>query len=342
MDIQIKSALIGAIIPTVGAFAIFFLGDFSTESKLERDTVEVLSEKFDSVEKDMSYEEALQSVFKENENLKNSIDDLSLQLGDLQTQIDQQNSAEEINKIIQNATKYWNDDDYVQCLTLLKNSKTTSSEITFLYTKYSDEYILKLLSKADLLISERKYSEAIELLNDGKIIVNNDKMLVDKINDINNNQPIELSELKISASRFFSQNQDKAVEDTVGNKYAAGNSFITYAEGESNYGYATFYLGEKYTSLTGIIAVSDESENRSDTQLKGWIEVGIKNGDEFNSLWSSQTLSRATSTVEIPELDIANVEWLEIRYYNNEEYFSLAGGYHSLRVIISDIMIYSD
>lgn len=51
MDIQIKSALIGAIIPTVSTFAIFFLGDFSTQSKLERDTVKVLSEKFDTVKK---------------------------------------------------------------------------------------------------------------------------------------------------------------------------------------------------------------------------------------------------------------------------------------------------
>ncbi len=73
MDIQIKSALIGAIIPTVGAFVIFFLGDFSTQSKLERDTVKVLSEKFDSVEKDMSYEDALQAVFKGNEDLKNQL-----------------------------------------------------------------------------------------------------------------------------------------------------------------------------------------------------------------------------------------------------------------------------
>lgn len=115
MNDTIKGALIGAIIPTVGAFAIFFLGDISTQSKLERDTVKVLSEKFDSVEKDMSYEEALQIVFKENENLKNSISDLNLQLNDLQTQINQQNSAEEINKVIQNATEYWSNSDYIQC-----------------------------------------------------------------------------------------------------------------------------------------------------------------------------------------------------------------------------------
>lgn len=342
MDIQIKSALIGAIIPTFGAFALFFLGNFSAQSKLERDTVQVLSEKFDSVEKDMSYEDALQAVFEENENLKDNIDNLSLQLNDLQIQIDQQNSEEEINRIIQNATEYWNDSDYVQCLTLLKSSKTASPNIASLFERYSDEYVLNLLSQADLLISQRKYAEAIDLLNAGKTIVNDDKMLVDKINDINNNQPIKLSDLKISASRFFNQNQDKPIEDTVGNRYSTGNSFITYAEGESNYGYATFYLGKKYTSLTGIIAVSDESENRDDTQLEGWIEIGTKTDNDFNSLWSSQTLSRTTSTIEIPELDIADTEWLEIRYYNDGEYYSLAGGYHSLRVIISDVMIYSD
>lgn len=281
-------------------------------------------------------------LIEENNALNKELSSVQEQLNDLQTQIEQQNSVEEINKIIQNATEYWNNSDYVQCLTLLKNSKTISEDVVSLYEKYSDEYVLNLLSQADLLISQRKYAEAIDLLNDGKTIVNNDKMLSDKINDINNNQPIKLSDLKISASRFFDQNQDKPIEDTVGNKYSTGNSFITYAEGESNYGYATFYLGKKYTSLTGVIAVSDESENRSDTQLKGWIEIGTKTDDEFNSLWSSQTLSRTTSTVEIPELDITDAEWLEIRYYNNGEYFSLAGGYHSLRVIISDVVIYSD
>lgn len=349
MNDTIKGALIGAIIPTLGAFAIFFLGDFSTQSKLERDTVQVLSEKFDSIEKDMSYEDTLQAIFKENEDLKNNIGDLNIEINNLnnqineqQAKIEQQNSADEINKIIQDATDYWNNSNYIQALTLLKNSKAKSLDIASLYEKYSDEYIMKLLSQADLYISERKYDEAIDILKGGKTVVNNDKMLNDKINDINNNQPIKLSDLKISASRFFGQNQDKPIEDTVGNRYSAGNSFITYAEGESNYGYATFYLGGEYTSLNGIVAVSDESENRSDTQLKGWVEIGTKNGDNFNPLWSSQTLSRMTSTEEIPELDITDAEWLEIRYYNNSEYWSLAAGYHSLRVIISDVMIYND
>lgn len=346
-----RSTIIGAVVTAIitGLFSllIFHLGNFSTQKSI----VESLAVRFDSVDKEMSYEQALETIYQERENDKNEIASLNIQLSELneeisnqQAKIDQQNSAEEINMIIQNATDYWNDSDYVQSLTLLKNSKSKSSDIISLYERYSSEYVLNLLSQADILISERNYEEAIELLETGKAIVNNDKRLNDKINDINNNHPIKLSDLKISASRFFRQNQDETVVDTVNNRYSAGNSFIIYSEGDSNYGYATFYLGKKYTSLNGIIAVSDESENRSDTQLKGWIEIGIRNSDTdvFNSLWSSATLSRATSAIEIPEINITDSEWLEIRYYNNENYFSLAGGYHSLRVIIADVMIYND
>lgn len=72
MTDTIKGALIGAIIPTVGSLVIFFLGNFSTQATIEKNTVETLSHYFDSVDKDMSYKQALQAIYKENEKLKNS------------------------------------------------------------------------------------------------------------------------------------------------------------------------------------------------------------------------------------------------------------------------------
>ncbi|MCI8347497.1 MAG: hypothetical protein HFJ12_06105 [Bacilli bacterium] len=281
-------------------------------------------------------------LISKNDALENDKATLETQLKEMQLQVENLTSAEVTNEIIQQATNYWNNFQFLQALILLKHNKLKSTDIDLLYKQYSDEYVLYLLSQSELLISDRKYDEAINLLEEGKSIVYDFQMLNDKINEINDNQPIKLSDLKISASRFFSQNQDRPIEDTVGNKYSAGNSFITYAKGKSSYGYATFYLGKKYTSLNGIVAVSDESENSSDEQLKGWIEIGTKNGDGFNPLWSSQTLSRITIPEEIPELDLSDTEWLEIRYYNNGEYGSVVAGYHSLRVIISDVMIYSD
>lgn len=342
MNDTIKGALIGAIIPTVSSFAIFFLGNFSTQDTIEKKTVETLSGYFESINKDMSYEQALQAIYKENENLKTEIDLSETKLKELEDQITQQNTKDEINKIIQNATNYWGNSDYVQCLTLLNNSKSKSSEIEELYKKYSDEYILILFSQADKLIAKRKYDEAINLLTEGKATVDDNEKINEKINNINDNKPIRLSDLKMSASRFFEQSLDKPIEDTVGNMYSTENLFTIYAEGDSKYGYATFYLGKKYTSLGGIIAVSDESENRSDTQLKGWIEIGIKSKDRFKSLWTSKKLSRTTSPIKIPEINLSKAEWLEIRYYNDENYFSLAGGYHSLKTIISNVKIYND
>lgn len=333
------------IIALLAALLTAFITNHFTEGEI----IDAITTRFDFVDKEMSYEQALEVIYQEREKdkneiekYKNEIESLNKKIEEQEDLINQQNSTEEINVIIQNATQYWNETDYTQCLTLLKNSKSRSSDIEALYKKYSDEYVLLLLSEADSLVSQREYNDAIDLLKNGKVLVLNDKIINDKIDDITSNQPVKLSELKITASRFFSQNKDKPLIDTVGNKYSE-NSFITYAEGDSKYGYATFYLGKKYTSLNGIIAVSDESENRDDIQLKGWIEIGTKGNDtDFNSLWSSPILSRTTSQIEIPEINIQNSEWLEIRYYNDENYFNLAGGYHSLRTIVSNVTLYND
>lgn len=312
--------------------------------------IEAICTRFNFVDEKMSYEQALESIYQETESSKNEIKSLNQKINEQNKLINeqnslitQQNSADEIDSIIQNATQFWNEFDYPQSLILLKNSKTRSEDIEVLYTKYSNEYVSILLSEADLCISQRRYEEAIDLLKEGKILVYDNKMINDKLEEIKSNQPIELSNLKISASRFLLQNKDRPLEDTVGNKYSSANTFVIYAEGYSDYGYATFYLGKKYTSLNGIIAVSDESENRSDTQLEGWVEIGVKSDKgEFNPLWTSPVLSRITSQINISEVDISDSEWLEIRYYNNGDYYSLAGGYHSLRIIVSDVILYTN
>lgn len=62
MNDTIKGALIGAIIPTVGSFTIFFLGNFHTEKQIEKQNVAILSEAFDYVDKDMSFQQSIESL----------------------------------------------------------------------------------------------------------------------------------------------------------------------------------------------------------------------------------------------------------------------------------------
>lgn len=78
----IISALITALIATLTSVLIFFLGNFSTQATLEKNTVETLSEYFDSVDKDMSYKQALQTVYEESkqkdEEIKQKDEEISI------------------------------------------------------------------------------------------------------------------------------------------------------------------------------------------------------------------------------------------------------------------------
>lgn len=280
-------------------------------------------------------------LLEDNKKMENNIVLLETQIQELENELENRNAKENITLIIKKATEYWNNAEYVQALTLLKNCDLDSSDISILYRDYSEEYCVNILRKVDNLISERKYDEAKELLSESKALVDDSTILEKKLGEINNSLPLKLSNLKISSSRYFELNESKLIEDTVGNKYLSENLFVTRAEGGDGYGYATFYLGEKYKGLSGTIAVSDESENRSDTQLEGWIEIYSKNGDEYSHLYSSPILSRMTSPIDIPEVNISDTDWLEIRCYNNGDYYSLAGGYHSLEILLSDFMLYS-
>ena len=122
MSDTIKGSIIGALITAAGSILVFVLGNFSTQDSI----VESLSVRFDSVDSSMSYEQALEAIYqereidkKEIESLNMQLDELNIKISDQQAKIDQQNSEEEINKIIQNATEYGNSFDYIQALSIL-------------------------------------------------------------------------------------------------------------------------------------------------------------------------------------------------------------------------------
>lgn len=349
MSDTIKGSIIGALITGIISILIFFLGNFSTQKSI----VESLSVRFDSVDKKMSYEQALETIYQESEEDKKEIDSLNEQIDRLnlkisvlntevnekKLQIDSQQSQEEINKIIQNATDYWNNSDFVQALTILKNSKLRSSDVESLYEQYSNEYIDILINNADVFISEKKYDNALKLINENLELVTDSNILNDKIEEINNIYPKTLSEIKISASRYFDKITDRSIEDTVGNNHQSGNLFeISAHDGDEMYGYATLYLGEKYASISGIIAVSNESEN---AELDGHIEIYSKNENNYNLLYKSPIVKRASSPINLSDLnmDLSNCEWIEIRYYNDGNHFF--GVDRSLKLLVSNVLFFT-
>lgn len=319
MSDTVKGSVIGALITGAVSVAIFFLGNFSTQDTIEKNIVKTLSGYFDSVEKDMTYEQALQAVYKENESLKNEIADLKVlandfekKLSEKQSEIDQQASAEEISKVIQDATEYWNHSDFVQALVLLKNAKTKSQDIETLYEEYSGKYVVDLLAQAEILISERKYSEAVDILKTGSAVAADVKLLNAKIDEINNKPTALLSNLVPVSGTLDSDYYgiwDISDQDNYGNKYSSG---ICLKQEYTRKAHIVYALDNKYTVMTGKFVLSEAGKNTDGNYV---LYIYTLVDGETNLLYESPVLSTATRPIDV-EVNVAGVMDLVIEVYD--------------------------
>lgn len=308
---SIIGAVIGAIITGLFSLLIFHLGNFSTQKSI----VESLSVRFDSVDQKMSYEQALEIIYQERENDKKEIESLNTQLSDLNTKIidqqakiDQQNSTEEVNKIIKNATEYWNNSDFVQSLTLLKNSKTQSEDIKTLYEQYSNEYVISLLNQADELISERDYNAAVEILKEGTVLVSDNRMLNEKIDTINNKPTALLSNLTPVSGEIKSI-WNVREKDNYGNTYTSG---ICLHQSYNKAAHVVYSLDGKYTTLTGKFVLDEASKNTDGNYVL--YAYSLKDGN-MSLIYTSPILSTATRPINV-EINVSDVMDLVLEVYD--------------------------
>lgn len=262
MNDTLKSALISAAIPTIGSFVIFFLGDFHTKSSLERDTVATLSEYFDEVDKDMEYEKALKTAYDQYKEATNEIENLTSQLENQQIEIDQQNSKEEIEKIIQSATEYGNNSDFVQALTLLNSISNKTTKIETLMNNYTKKYENQIIAEANEYINKEEYEEAINIITDALKLIPNDSVLKQKIEDIQNSKPQNLLNAVIPyETHGYTEKTADGYMKMGGEKYYNG---FQLGKGLVP-SFAIFNLNSKYMQVTGFIGHIDESGDANKT-----------------------------------------------------------------------------
>ncbi len=323
---SVVGAVIGAIITGLFSLLIFYLGNFSTQETLENSIVETLSIRFDSIDKDMSYDQALETIYKEHENaikeisnLQTQIDEYNVKVSELNNQINEkqllinnQNSQEEIDRIIQAATEYWNNSDYIQALTLLKNSITKSVDIEIVYKQYSDEYKNLLLLQAESLIAERKKEEAIDILKEGSLLIADNNEINNKIDEISNKPSALLCNLvPISGTDSYEQYDiwDISSQDNYGNKYSSG---ICLKQKYNEKVHLVYALNGQYTILTGYFVLSEADKNTDGNYVL--YAYTLVNG-EPKLLWESTPLSTATRPIPV-EINVSGVMDLVIEVYD--------------------------
>ncbi len=210
-------------------------------------------------------------IDKLNKGLRNEIDKyhtqvigLEEQLKNLKIEIDKKNSEEEINRVIQTATEYWNNFDFIQSLTLLKNSKSISTDVESLYKQYSYEYCLNLLKKVDTYIADMQYKDAIALIDNSLMIVYDNTILNQKIDEIKNSKPKNfIDSIKPYEKYGYTEKIGGDYMQMGGDKYYNGFQLgINYKTA-----YAIFNLNSNYKKITGIIGHIDGSGEYDNTLL---------------------------------------------------------------------------
>lgn len=256
-------------------------------------------------------ESTYSELVEENSALNKELSSVQKQLSDLQTQIDQQNSTEEIEKIIQNATEYWNSSDYLQCLTLLKNSKSKSTDIESLYKQYSIEYCNVLLLQADQYISERNYDEAIKILSEGSILVNDNESLNNKIKEIKNKPSALLSNLT-PVSGDIESIWNAGQKDNYNNSYTSGICLQQY---HNEAAHVVYSLDGKYTVLTGKFVLTEDYKNTDGNYVL--YAYSLEDG-EMKFINKSSVLSTATRPIDI-KFDVTGVMDLVLEVYDSNK-----------------------
>lgn len=230
-------------------------------------------------------------IMKENELLKNEIEENINKIGELenqienqQAQINQQNSEEEINRIIQKATEYGSAFDYVQALSILNNAKNKTSEIEILINDYSQKYESSIIEQVNDLMTEERLDEATNIVNDAINALPNSQVLKDKLQEIKNSYPqnmidvvsayqsggntyTEYTSIKSGASEYFTMG---------GIKYTNGMTFNADINIFDDVSWAVYNLDNKYNNLEFMLGHVDGSDLGRETFLEIYYDGELK------------------------------------------------------------------
>lgn len=226
------------------------------------------------------------------------------------------------NEVLNDAKDYVSNGDYQSAFEAIKDFEEdydiTFDDLTAAYNNYKTEYVNSIATKVEALRAEKKYLNALTMLENAKQVIEDPKF-TELENTIKAEKPIYLCDLKYQRSLYFETvTSGNALTDNLGNQYnvADGNLF-RLRDG----GYVDYYVGYKYNKFTCNMAVCDSSDNATATLT---IE-----GDGI--VLTTIPVSRLTVPTPVT-LDITNVNFLTIK-------LSDASGWNTMRVIVSDAVL---
>ncbi len=295
MSDTIKGAIIGAVITALTSVVLFFWADLSTQSTLEKSTVETLSTYYDFIDENMSLNAALASTYeytKEAEREKASAQSNSL----------------DMEKELQLITAEYN--ELKSEINDLPNTENKSADIVLDGLKVHEGFNDAILLKDETYYYSQK---ALETILEGHLSYNATTNTILYSETIQNHTTVTAVDL-LSTDVLYDGNEYSIYRTSDANNFSMGsktyNEGITMNNDRSLFGggdgYTLYDLGGEYSKISFDVGRTNEYE-KQDVILQVYLD------DTYSEEFSLNALSPPV-----------NLE-IDLKYANNLQ-LKISGG----------------
>lgn len=260
----------------------------------------------------------------DNNNQSNASSSTTAGSNTEQSATNDSDSSEATKQALTEAQSAIDDQNYEDAITTLENALKKSPSNKDLI----DKYVNAVRQRVNELTSKKDYDAALAVLKSAKKQLKNNEEINNLYDKTKKDSPDKLCDLTIAESNdnYVPITEQKVVYDTTGNTYDPGNLFILYPAYSDSAGYAKYYLGEKYKSLSLTYAIS--KENPDDIDPTTFTIFG--DGDKI--LFTSDKMTRTTEPTSIG-VDVTGQKWIYIRVESET--------YNSVPVLMANPVLFS-
>lgn len=262
---EIISAIAGAVIAGFFSLLIFHLGNFSTQESI----VESLSARFDSVDNSMSYEQALQTIYEEMEQLKVNNSSLQKNLDEsndsyvaLQSEIESLKKENNRSEQITLAESYASSGNYEVAIPILNEIDEKTEDVKALLKDYTANYEALIVSNAESLADNGNYNEAMSVIDTALKIIPDSQVLLDKKNIVTPKYLVDTIECYKGENLYLLDSKEYIKMSGKSYKHAIFSQSSDLGVSFFNNGYSgsAFYnLDGQYSKLSGVVGHIDFS-----------------------------------------------------------------------------------
>lgn len=235
---------------------------YDTKESTERQIVKALSERYESVDREMSYEQALQAVDRDIKRLEAERSELQSNNALLTTELSEIKNGNDRAEKIALAESYAVSGNYETAIPILNSVSEKTGDISALLKDYTAKYEVSIIAEAETLAGNGDFNEALTIIDEALKIVPNSQTLLDRRKNIEPQYLVDTIECFKSENLWLLNNREyiKMGGKSYGNAIYSESFDLGVTMFNRGYTASAFYnLDGDYVQLSGIVGHIDFS-----------------------------------------------------------------------------------